>query len=241
MSTQQQITARSESTNRDKAERISRTWWLTFLGGILTVLAGIIILSIPWSLTTLAIFIGAFFIVRGAFQMFSPPYVGRSRAMNITIGVLNALIGAAILTFPVFADITVLALGIFVGAWFMVWGVATLVNSIANRENTSHWWLSSLAGLFATVIGVVLMFRPVLSLAVAVFAIGIWAIAVGTIEMALAFEIRRLPKIMDELELKRQEKVSMSDAYEIEQMSVLRNQGVITEEEFRKFKDKRIA
>jgi uncharacterized membrane protein HdeD (DUF308 family) len=237
----EQMNTEMPPISRNKAEQISKNWWLLFLSGLITTIAGFLILSIEWTVASLALFIGIFFVVRGVAHALSPPSAGRSMAVNSTIGILNALIGAAILIFPTFATLSLLTLAFFVGIWFTLWGVASILNSIANRHTVSYWWLSLMAGIIAIPLGFSLVYSPIVSLAVAVLAVAAWAIVVGTTEIALSFEIKQLPQIVDELEMKRREKAAMSSAEEIEQMSRLRDKGIVTDEEFLKFKTKKIA
>lgn len=189
---------RMSMLDRPTAERLSANWWVFLVNGVLTVIAGILILSINWTLSNLAFFIGAVLIIRGILQLFAPPYAGVSRSSNIGIGIISALVGIAIIAFPSFAAFTLLVLAIFIGAFFIVSGVAAIVGSIANRATAPHWWLSLIAGILATVLGIFALYRPILTLAAAILVLGIWAIVVGTAEIALAFEIRRLPEVVEQ-------------------------------------------
>jgi len=185
---------------REEAERLSSGWWVILANGILSVIAGILVLAIPWTLQTLAFFVGAVLILRGVLQTFSPPVAGGSRGWNITVGIISALVGIAVIAFPAFAAITLLTLALFVGAWFIVSGVSSIAGSLANRENVSYWWLSLIGGIFAVTVGVFALFRPILTLAAIIVLVGIWAIAVGAVEIGLSFEVRRLPRAMAEEE-----------------------------------------
>ncbi|HZD59259.1 MAG TPA: DUF308 domain-containing protein [Anaerolineae bacterium] len=219
-----------------RAEQFSRNWWIVLVSGILSVIAGTLILSIPWTLSSLSIFIGAFLILRGIAQALSPPHTGSTRSWNIGMGILTALVGIGIIAFPAFAGFTLLTLALFVGILLIAWGTTTIVSSVSNRATASYWWLSTLAGSLAVILGFFALFRPALTLAVAITVVGVWAIVIGITEIALSFEVRRLPETIRRMEL-----APTTTAAEIEQMALLRDRGIISEEEFAEFKKKKVA
>lgn len=228
-----------EPFNEAEAEQISKNWWVLLANGIVSVIAGMLILSIPWTLFTLSIFIGTFLILRGIVQAFSPPHIGRSRSWNIWVGVITALVGVGIIAFPAFAATTLFVLALFIGVWLIAWGTVNIVGSVRNRNVVSYWWLSTLGGAIAVILGFFALFRPTLTLAVAIAVIGVWAIVIGITEVALSFEIRRLPEAMREMGARAVPLTTT--ALEIEHMAQLRDKGIISEEEFKEFKAKRIA
>lgn len=228
----------AEAMDRKRAEEISKNWWLLLVNGIISIIAGVLILSIPWTLVTLAIFVGAFLILRGIFQALSPPYSGRSQGWNVAIGIISVIVGIAIIASPTFAGFTLLVLATIIGIWIAVWGIAHIAGAISNRYTSPHWWLSLLAGIFAVALGIIALYEPILTLAVAVFVVGIWAIVIGVTEIALSYEIKRLPQTVDELQKASRGLVTAED---VERMATLRDRGVITEEEFERYKARRIA
>lgn len=221
---------------RQRLEQIRSNWWILLLNGILSVAAGIIILSIQWTLPLLAYFVGAVLIVRGILQAFSPPFAGSSTGWNITAGIVSALVGLAIVSFPSFAALSLLTLAIFIGAWFTIWGISTIAGSIANRRRAPHWWLSLIGGALSTTLGIFALYRPILTLELAIGVFGIWAIVVGAMEIGLSFEIRSMPQLMEEMAME-----TAPTAIEIERMASLRDKGVVSSEEFEQFKKKKIA
>lgn len=188
--------------SRAEAEQLSKSWWVVLLNGIFLVIAGILVLTIPWTLQTFAYFVGAILVIRGIFQAFSPPAAGGSRGWNITIGIITALFGLGIIVYPSVAALTLLTLAYFVGILFIVGGVAAIGGSISNRSTVSYWWLSLIAGILSTAIGIFALYQPILTLAVVVVLVGIWAIVVGAIEIGLSFEIKRLPQAIAEEEMR---------------------------------------
>ncbi len=185
-----------------EAEKISRNWWILLVMGIISVVAGILIFAIQWTLVTLSYFVGALLIIRGLALSLTPSASGGSRGWNITLGILSILVGAGILVSPSVAVFTLVMLAFFFGIWLIISGIANIASAIANRTTVSYWWLALVSGLLSTVLGAIVLFRPILSLTVAILIVGIWAIVVGAVEITLSFEAKRLPEdveIMEEL------------------------------------------
>ena len=78
-----------DEVSREDVESIARTWWLFAVVGLLTVVAGVIILEIDWTLKNLALFVGIVFVVRGIFDILTPPIDGGRRQYAWVSGVVN--------------------------------------------------------------------------------------------------------------------------------------------------------
>ncbi len=74
-------------------ERASKRWWAILFSGVLSIAAGVIILSINWTLADLAVFLGAFLIFRGFVQMFNAPLGGSGWAYYLGSGLLGVAAG----------------------------------------------------------------------------------------------------------------------------------------------------
>lgn len=188
------------SINKEQAKTISSNWWILLIVGIASAITGIVILSVDWTIQSLSILAGILFIAKGLGLAITPSISGGSRAWNIFFGILGVLVGTAILVFPAVAAISLLSLALFVGAWLIVWGIAHAVSASANRFLVSSWWLALISGIVSITLGIVVLFDPTLSLAIAVLVLGIWAILVGAIEIALAFDAKRLPEEVEMVE-----------------------------------------
>ncbi len=89
-------------------------------------------------------------------------------------------------------------LGIFLGCWLIVIGTITISGAFAARRVLDDWWLLLLLGLAEVPLGVLALAAPGETLAALVTVAGIWAVVIGTMRIVLAFEVRRLPKDVDE-------------------------------------------
>ena len=68
------------SWTRAQIENVSRGWWVLLLTGVISVVIGGLVLSIDWTVSDLAVFLGALLLFRGIFMMFSVPVDGAGAA-----------------------------------------------------------------------------------------------------------------------------------------------------------------
>jgi len=177
--------------DRETAQRLSSGWWILLLAGVVSVVAGILILTIEWTVEDLALFVSILFVVRGVFTLATLPVDGSDRTWNVFTGVLEIIVGIAFLAWP---EPTLLTLAIFIGAWVVVSGMFAIVGAIANRHEFSLWWIFLIVGVIEVPLGIVLLNRPALTLAIAIAMVGIWAILVGALQIVSAFEVKDLPR-----------------------------------------------
>ncbi len=165
------------------------------MAGIISVVVGIVILSIDWTAEDLALIVAILFIVRGILQAFSRPIDGRGRGSNVFFGIVEMLVGVAFVSWP---SPTLHVLAIFIGAWIVASGVVHLLGALANSHQGEPWGVTFVFGLLELVIGIVLLARPIQTLGLAIAMVGLWAIVAGAFQIVVSFEIRRLPEIVDD-------------------------------------------
>jgi uncharacterized membrane protein HdeD (DUF308 family) len=178
---------------RDAAEGLARNWTTVLLNGLVLIVAGVLIFSIDWSVRSLATFIGALFIFEGVWAMLTAGI--DNRAVNFLTGLLSAGAGVAIIVWP---SPSLIVLGIFLGSWLIVVGTLTITGAFAARKVFPDWWLLLLLGLAEVPLGVLALADPGATLAAIITVGGIWAIAIGAMRVVLAFQLRNLPKYVDE-------------------------------------------
>lgn len=179
----------------EEAEAVARDWWLLLLTGIVSLVFGALILAIDWSVSSLAAFVGALFIIQGAAFLITRPLDGGTRSTNVVAGLLGIAAGIALLVWP---DRGLYVLAVFIGIWIVVSGLLHIVGAFVNRH-APHWWLVLVLGLVEVPIGIWAMRRPGLTLAVIITLTGIWAIVTGIWQCVMAFEVRNLPKRLGRL------------------------------------------
>jgi uncharacterized membrane protein HdeD (DUF308 family) len=181
-----------QKLTRDAAERLSRNWTTLLLNGLVLIVAGVLIFSIDWSVRSLSTFIGALFIFEGIYAMLVAGL--DNRVGNLLTGLLSAVAGVVIIAWP---SPSLIVLGIFLGSWLIVVGTLTIAGAFAARRVMPDWWLLLLIGLAEVPLGVLALADPGATLAALITVGGIWAVAIGATRIALAFQLRNLPKDLD--------------------------------------------
>jgi uncharacterized membrane protein HdeD (DUF308 family) len=181
--------------SREAAQSVASNWWRLLLNGMLLIVAGVLIFSIDWSLRSLATFLGALFILEGLTTALTAGIDKRVRQANVITGLLSVALGIAIIVWPAPG---IVAVAIFLGAWLIVMGTVTISGALAARRILPDWWLLLLLGLAEVPLGVLALADPGATLAAIVTVGGIWAVVVGVMRVVLSFEIKRLPKTVDE-------------------------------------------
>ena len=174
---------------RDQIDNISRNWWVLLLTGIVSVVAGGIILFTDWSVGDLATFVGALLVFQGVFTMFSVPLDGSTRGWSAGLGLIEALIGLAVWVWP---GSTLLVIAFFIGWYVLFSGIMTIGGSISARDVLPYWGLMLGFGVLETLFALWLLARPGLTLVAAVLAVGLWASIYGVVQIVLAFEAKNL-------------------------------------------------
>jgi uncharacterized membrane protein HdeD (DUF308 family) len=174
------------------AERLSRNWGRLLLNGLLLIVAGVLIFSIDWSVSSLAVFIGALFIFEGFAARLTTGI--DNPAANVVTGLLSVAAGIAIIAWP---SPSLTVLGIFLGSWLIVVGTVAITGAFAARRVLDDWWLLLLLGLVEVPLGVLALANPGATLAALITVGGIWAVAIGATRIVLAFQLRNLPNQVD--------------------------------------------
>ena len=181
--------------SHEAAQRVASNWWRFLLNGVLLIVAGVLIFSIDWSIRSLATFLGALFILEGVTTALTAGIDERVRRANVLIGLLSIAVGVAIIVWP---EPGIVAVAVFLGAWLIVMGTITISAAFAARKIMPNWWLLLITGLLEVPLGVLALADPGATLAAFITVGGIWAVAVGVTRVVLSFEIKRLPKTVDE-------------------------------------------
>ena len=180
---------------REAAETVARNWWMLLLNGLVLVAAGIVIFSFDWSTRSLATFVGVVFILEGISTAVATGFDGHVRLPNVVTGLLSIATGAAVIAWP---SLGIGVLGAFMGLWLIVVGAITIAGSLAARPLLPDWWLLLIVGVLEVPLGVLALASPGDALAALVTIGGIWAVAVGVMRVVLAFQLRDLPRALDD-------------------------------------------
>jgi hypothetical protein len=180
--------------SREAAESVASNWWRLLVNGLLLIVAGVLIFTIDWSVSSLATFLGALFILEGVAMALTTGIDARVRRANVLTGLLSIAVGVAIIVWPTPG---IVAVAIFLGSWLIVVGTITISGSLAARRFLPDWWMLLLLGLVEVPLGVLALADPGATLAAIITVGGIWAVVVGVMRVVMSFEVKNLPKTID--------------------------------------------
>jgi uncharacterized membrane protein HdeD (DUF308 family) len=161
---------------------------------VLLIVAGVLIFSIDWSVSSLSTFLGVLFILQGLVYALTSGIDARVRRTNVVTGLLSIAAGIAVIAWP---KPGILVLGIFLGSWLIVVGTLSIAGAFAARRILPDWWLLLVMGLLEVPLGVLALANPGATLAALITVGGIWAVAIGVVRVITAFQLKHLPDDVD--------------------------------------------
>lgn len=189
------------SLNRDPTDlfaRVGRHWGWVLAYGILTLIAGIVVLAWPSeTLLVLAVLFGIQLIISGIFRfvaaLASSDLTGGTRVMLALLGVLSIIIGLWAVRHAV---ITLVALAVFLGIFWVVNGLIDIFAAVSHREMPDRGW-SVVMGVLSIIAGLIVLAFPGLTLLGLAVILGIWLLVFGIMEIMGAFRLRKLLESTD--------------------------------------------
>jgi len=180
----------------DLVARVGRHWGWLLAFGIITVGIGIAALVWPGrTLVVVAVLFGIQLIVMGIFRfaaaIASDDLTGGRRVLLALLGVLSLIIGLYAVR-HIF--ITLLALALLLGIFWIVSGAVELFMALSHREMPHRGW-NAVMGTISVLAGVVLLVYPGISLLVLAVLVSVWLLIFGAMEIALAFRVRSLTAV----------------------------------------------
>jgi uncharacterized membrane protein HdeD (DUF308 family) len=164
-------------------------WPLAF--GILTTAAGIS--AVVWPGITLlaaAVVFGVQLIVAGIYRLVA---AFASADAAVTTRVLLALLGVLSLIVGLYAVrhvlLTIIALGLLLGIFWVANGVIELFTAISHRSMAGRRW-RVVMGTLSVIAGVILLAIPGISLLTLVVLLSAWLIVFGVMEISLSLRTR---------------------------------------------------
>ena len=175
----------------DLVASIGRHWIWLLAFGILTLLAGVAAVAWPGpTVIAIAVLFGIQLVVAGLFQ-----FVGAFAGSDLTGGgrVLNAVLGLLAFVVGLYAIrhvlISVVALALLLGIFWVINGFVEIFGALANRESTHRAW-TGFMGVLSIAAGLVVLSYPGISLVTLALVLGVWLIIYGVMEIGLAFRVR---------------------------------------------------
>ena len=170
-----------------------RTWWVFLIGGLASLLFGVVAFAKPGiALLVLSMFFAAAILVDGAFSIVGSIQNREKDGwwVMLLIGILGVSVGGSALMNP---PISMLAFVYLVALQAILLGVFLVMLGYRVRLATSREWLLYVTGALSILFGILVLARPGAGSLTIVYMIAAWAIIIGALKLAFAFRIRKLP------------------------------------------------
>jgi uncharacterized membrane protein HdeD (DUF308 family) len=177
----------------DLIDQVGRHWGWGLAYGILTLLAGVAVLAWPSeTLLVIAVLFGVQLIISGIFRLVaalaSQDLTGGTRALFALLGVLSIIVGLWAVRH---ADVTLVALVVFLGIFWVINGTIEVFAALSYGDIPGRGW-SVLMGVLSVIAGILVLAYPGLTLVGLAVILGIWLLVFGILEIIAAFRIRKL-------------------------------------------------
>ncbi|GLP69843.1 MULTISPECIES: HdeD family acid-resistance protein [unclassified Streptomyces] len=173
----------------DALERLGRSWTWILGSAIATLVPGVLVLVWPdETLHVLAVLIGLYLLVTGAFRFVSV-FARRApgeRLLGLITAVLYVVAGVLCLRNPLQ---TIATLSLIVGVVWLVSGILTLYTAIT-AEDLPHRAFVLGAAVIGIVAGIVVLALPAESARALTRLLGLWLVLLGLFELVLALAWR---------------------------------------------------
>jgi len=184
------------STNTDDAaasvKSLGQAWWLLALFGVITIAFGAVLTFKPGhSVHAIAVIFGVWLLILGVVRLIMAIGAAGERTGLVIVGLLAILIALLVLHHT---TTTVAILGFIVGIFWTIAGVSELFHGFSANEGEVSWPIVIL-GFIATIIGILCLVYPSLSLSILCVILGIGMIAYGIIEVGASLQVRKLKEI----------------------------------------------
>lgn len=185
--------AGTRSDPADLVAKVGRHWGWVLGFGIVTVIVGIATLAWPGrTLVVVAVLFGIQLIVMGIFRfasaIASDDLTGGSRVLLALLGVLSLIIGLYAVRHVL---ITLLALAVLLGIFWIVSGAVEVFMALSHREMRHRGW-NSVLGAISVLAGIVVLAIPGISLLVLAVVLSVWLVFLGVMQISIAVRIRSL-------------------------------------------------
>ncbi|MGZ4187356.1 MAG: HdeD family acid-resistance protein [Solirubrobacteraceae bacterium] len=179
---------RDDLATPEEVRALTRSWWIAVVLGVLSIVAGAIVVARPdHSLRALAVIIGIFILIDGIVEIYWAIADGvESHATAALLGVLNLVVGILLIRHPIAG---VQAVALFIGIWLTAVGVFRAVVALGSPGGRLGRLLIAGVEILA---GIVIVASPDIGYATLTLLVGISFIANGIAMIAAGVLLRTL-------------------------------------------------
>ena len=170
---------------------LGRNWWMVGARGALAILFGILLLLRPTlPLDRVVVLFGVYAALDGAWAIVSALWVTRRSLAGWPVlleGAVSLVVGVLALVWPLVPRQLVGAVAI----WGLLTGVLEIVAAVLLPREGAGYWLLATGGVFSLFLALLIIMLPHASQPYVVCALGIYALAFGTLLVAAAVSLRK--------------------------------------------------
>ena len=171
-----------------------RTWWVFLIGGLASVVFGILAFVNPGiALLVLSIFFAAAILVDGASNIVGAVQHREKDGwwIMLLIGILGVVAGGYALLNP---PVSMMAFIFLVAFEAILLGVFLLMLGYKVRKATSREWILYVTGVLSVLFGILVIMNPTKGSLSIVYLIAGWALVIGALKVIFAFKVKNLPE-----------------------------------------------
>jgi uncharacterized membrane protein HdeD (DUF308 family) len=171
-----------------------RTWWVFLVGGLASVIFGILAFMQPGiALLVLSIFFAAAVLVDGASNIVGAVQHREKDGwwIMLLIGILGVVAGGYALLNP---PVSMMAFIFLVAFEAILLGVFLLMLGYKVRKATSREWILYVTGVLSVLFGILVIMNPTAGGLSVVYLIAGWALVIGALKVLFAFKVKNLPE-----------------------------------------------
>jgi uncharacterized membrane protein HdeD (DUF308 family) len=176
------------------AARWKRVWLLPVVFGVLGTALGLLIIIWPGhSVKALTYLFGAYLLLTGAYRLFAAVQLkgvdAVARAVALVLAALSVAFGLLCLIRPFSAAAT---LALVIGAFWLASGALTVFGAWQRRHGGAGRSPGMTGGVFAMIVGLLILLFPGASLVVLAWVLGLWLIFFGLTALVTGLTARKL-------------------------------------------------
>ena len=188
----------------DMLARLGRHWGWVLAYGIVTLLAGIATLVWPSvTLLVVAVLFGVQLIVSGIYRLVAAfaldEAAGGMRVLLALLGILSIVVGLWAVRHVL---LTLLALTVFLGIYWVVSGTIDIFTALSRRGMPERGW-TTVIGVLSVLAGLIVLIWPGLSLLSLSVVLGVWLVIFGVMEIVGSFRVRSVGQAASRFDLLR--------------------------------------
>jgi len=169
-----------------------RTWWVFVVGGVASVIFGVLAFVNPGlALLVLAMFFAASILVDGAFNALGALQHREKDGwwVMLLMGILGLAVGGYALLNP---PVSMVALIYLVAIQAILLGIFLLLMGYKVRKATNREWILYAAGALSVLFGGLVFTNPLAGGVSIVYVIACWAVVVGALKVFFGLRVRKM-------------------------------------------------